>query len=58
MLAKSVFDYSLIKANWKNKISENMKTVAFHGIDFELTSIKQSMLNKQGPTQKIHVIND
>lgn len=35
-----------------------MKTVAFHGIDFELTSIKQSMLNKQGPTQKIHVIND
>ena len=35
-----------------------MNVVVFSCIDFDLTSIKQTGLNKQGSTHKLHVIID
>ena len=51
MVEKNEFDHLLTRTRG-TRYKENMNFVAFSSINFELTSIKQTTLNKEGYTQK------
>ena len=52
MLEKKLFGWSLIEANLKNKTQRKYEFYYILRINFELISIKQTTLSKQGSDHK------